>query len=185
MTYAQTVITDEQALLLTQAIGLALENSTAEQIGEDEEALQSLAVFFADVAANPVKYPVTGRMASTVRRIVRASKGPAQPKPVNARKARQAARQGGAKRRRQQRREQAQAWNDAVELYESEQSEMAAAMVEEQRAMRDLVFEVMGASEKGRELADKLGLTGLLEAGENVANEAETYEEGVDDAQFE
>jgi hypothetical protein len=115
------------------AIALALQNSTEDEIGEREEDLKALSVFFGMVASQPQRFPVTGRMASKITEAQRQAKGPAQkPKHLNARKIRQAARQGGAKRRRADRAEDVANFNRAQASYATDLAEMQEMQAEAQ-----------------------------------------------------
>ena len=59
MPLVEIVLTDDQAALASQAIHLALQNATEEQISEDaEDELKRLSVFLAMVAADPESFPV-------------------------------------------------------------------------------------------------------------------------------
>jgi hypothetical protein len=131
MQLVQLVLTDDQALLTRQLIDLALSNSTEDQVGEVEADAQRLAVFFGAIAADPDRFPVSGRMATAMKRAKRRAKGPAQPQSRrNKRKARQEKRMSFHKRRRKERREFAEAYNAAREAMEAEQREMEEAYQE-------------------------------------------------------
>lgn len=140
--FVQVVLTDDHAVQTASAIALALENSTEEQLGgpEGEQVLKSLAVFFGGVAAEPERFPVTGRMASKVKRLKRQARGPAQPQSRrNRRKLRQERRQGGAKRRRQERAENVANFNQAMESLARDREEMEAAHQEQQAHLQTLL----------------------------------------------
>lgn len=125
---------------LAQAIALALENSTEEQLGGHEDGLKALAVFFGMVAAEPRKFPVTGRMASKITEARRVAKGPAQPvSRRNARKERQEKRIGFSRRRRAERREFVANFNTAREAYERDMEEMRQIQEADQATLSALL----------------------------------------------
>lgn len=126
-------MTDDQAGLVAQAIALALENSTEDQVGEAEQDLKTLAVFFATVATEPQRFPVTGRMATKLAKIQRENKPPVKKvSRRNARKQRQLDRQGGAKRRRAERKENVANFNAAREAYLADFTEMQQIQEQDQ-----------------------------------------------------
>lgn len=168
--FAQVVVTDDQAAQLAQAIALALENSTEEQIGDVEQNLKSLAVFFATVASEPQRFPITGRMATKIAKLKRQMKGPAQkPSRRNARKQRQLTRQGGAKRRRAERKAMAESFNAAQEAYQAQVEELLEIQREDQARVEALLAQ---DTLTPAELAQILGLVGappqILEAAGKV-----------------
>jgi exonuclease VII large subunit len=95
--------------------------------------VQRLAMFFAGVAADPSRFPVTGNMAPSLKKAARRAKGPAQ------RLSRAVKRtQGQQKRDRQARREAVAAYNEARERVERDMQEM-----EEAHAQRVAQIEAM------------------------------------------
>lgn len=136
MNAAQIVITDDQAKLLGAAADVTLRANEAEEFilleEHEKTSLQELAVFMAMVAQHPGSFPITGRMAKSVKTRLRQLRGPAQPASArNKRKARQEKRQGFAKRRRKQRRELAEQYNQARQIMEQEMEE--ARQIQEER----------------------------------------------------
>jgi hypothetical protein len=155
--FVQVVLSDDQARLVAQAIPLALENSTEDQIGDGEDDLKRLAMFFAGVAESPEAFPITGRMAGKVKAIVRQAKGPAQPQSRSKRAKKRT--QGQQKRDRQARREGVAEFNVARERYEQDVKDMEeahaerVAQIEKLLAQRTLqheeivqVFALLGAA---------------------------------------
>lgn len=127
----QIVLTDDLALKAR----LAIDNILADEnyvLKEEEEAdYQRLAVALGQVAANPSAFPVTGKLAPSIRRVVRVAKGAAQPQSRrNKRKVRQQNRQGYAKWRRRERRRLVEEYNRAREIYEAEAREAEEAWAE-------------------------------------------------------
>lgn len=142
MRFAQIVVTDEQAELISAALNDAAGNEDLHE--DDAKQIGRLQLMFQDVTETPAKYPVTGKMAGTVRSIVRRAKGAAQPKPLNTRKARQEQRMRTAKERRRLRRQIAGSYNAAVEIMEQEQLEAEAARKEaEERFAKQPKYRVL------------------------------------------
>jgi hypothetical protein len=157
----QIVLTDDQALQVSQALSLAIENSFPEQLGgeEGEQALKQLSVFFGLVAANPERFPVSGRLAKALKTAKRSAlKGPAQPQSRrNKRKARQEKRRSFHKRRRKEQAETVAAHNAAQEALERDLAEMEETYQEQMARLTEL-------SEKNNltveELRELLSLSG-------------------------
>jgi hypothetical protein len=127
-------------MMLSLAVALAVENSTEEQLGGADEALKQLSVFFGLVAAHPQQFPVTGRMATAIKDAKRQEKGPARKPPrLNARKLRQAKRQGSAKLRRKNRAEDVAAFNAAMEEVRAQQDELNRIQQEDQARLEALL----------------------------------------------
>lgn len=139
MRFVSVLLTDEQAELAAAALRdaesalreeLTDEEHTGEQaannerVAEDARFAGRLSMLFQDAAENPTKYAPTGKMAATVRGIVRRAKGPAQPPRKNKRKARQEARMRTSKERRKFRRQIAENYNKARTIMEAEKAEM-------------------------------------------------------------
>src|SRR5690242_17354963 len=139
----EVVLTEEQAGLLAAAADITLRSHEAEDglvtLNEQEElGMKQLAVFFVTVASSPQHFPVTGRMAKTVKSRTRAAKGEAkQTSRKNKRKARQERRMSFSKRRRKERREMAENFNKAREVYEAELAEIQAIQEQRQREIEN------------------------------------------------
>lgn len=132
VTPVEIVLTDEQALMASVALDSLISDENYELTEEEEAEFERLSALLKIAAQYPSKFPVTGKLAPSVRKAVRRVKGAAQPKPVNARKARQERRQGYAKERRRLRREHSEAYNRAVEQYEAEARERAEIAAEQE-----------------------------------------------------
>lgn len=145
----EIVLTEEQVGLLSVAAGLTLRSNEDTEHGlitltEEEQAdYERLAVFLTTVAANPQHFPVTGRMARSIKKRTLASR---LPRPAagdtarsvrNKRKARQEKRQGASKRRRKERREHVAAFNKARERYEADVKEMQEIQEQRQREIEN------------------------------------------------
>ena len=133
MQFVELVISDEQALMTRLALDIIL-NDPERYVLSDEERQQyeRLAVFFGTAAADPSRFPLSGRQAKTIKSIVRKAKGPAQPQSRrNRRKVRQAQRQSFHKRRRQELREFKDEYNEAMK-------KLAAEAEEAQRAAEEM-----------------------------------------------
>jgi hypothetical protein len=129
-------LTDQQAALLGAAADTTIRADADGKLialeEEEREALKQLAVFMAAAADDPSRFPVTGKMAKTIKAKARGVKGPAQPQSLrNKRKVRQAARRAYAIARRKNRASIVAAFNAAQEQAEAEKK----AMVEAQSAM--------------------------------------------------
>lgn len=174
--FAQVVVTDDQAALVAQAIALALENSTEDQVGDAEENLKTLAVFFATVASEPKRFPITGRMASKLADIRRDAKGPAKPVTRrNRRKVRQLARQGGAKRRRVEHKDNVANFNAAREAYLVDIHEMQRNREEDETRARALMAQEVLTPEEHLELLTIFGAPpAILEAAGKIRAVPET-----------
>jgi transcription elongation GreA/GreB family factor len=150
----QLLLTDEQAELAAAALLDAeeqlkedvndLPELTSEDVAFKESRLAEiqqvgrLFLLFQDASERPAKYPPTGKMASSVRTIVRRAKGASQPNTRrNRRKARQAERRAYRKFTRLHRREIAEQYNAAVEQMEKEQAEYEAAQRELEERIAD------------------------------------------------
>lgn len=126
MRFVQLLLSDEQAELVAAACLDAERKLIAEEgepAAEDAKQLGRLALLFQDAAESPLKYPPTGKTASTVRTVIRRAKGAAQPKPLNKRKQRQERRMRTAKERRQLRKVITKGYNEARERLEAERLE--------------------------------------------------------------
>jgi hypothetical protein len=152
-----------------------LSNSTEDEIAGHEDGLKQLAVFFGAVASDPQRFPVTGRMASKITEAQRQAKQPAQkPKRLNARKLRQAARQGGAKRRRAERKENVENFNQAQQAYVAELVEMQQIHQEnEARAQALIEQETLTPAE----FVEALTLIGAPEAIQHAASRVQSAPE--------
>lgn len=151
----QIVLTDDLALKARLAIDNILADDNYVLTEEEEADYKRLAVAFGQVAANPSAFPVTGKMAPTIRRLTRAARraaspGVAQPQSRrNKRKARQEKRQGYAKWRRRERRALVEQFNRARELYEAEAREAEALWAKEQERLdKQQKFNVIGPDGK-------------------------------------
>lgn len=139
----EVVLTDGQAGLLAAAADITLRSNAADDglvtLEEDEATeIERLAVFMTTVAANPQHFPVTGRMARTIKKRTLASRlpkigaGDTGRSVRNGRKARQERRARFHKDRRKHRRETAEAYNTARTKMEAEVAEMQAIQAERQ-----------------------------------------------------
>lgn len=127
------------------------------------EGYEALAAFFQDVADEPLKYRPTGKAATSVRKIVRGLKGPAQPQSRrNKRKARQEKRMGAAKRRRREQAQLTAEFNAARERIEKDMAEMEEAYREELEAKQIRINEISAnLSPEGIELLRLIGADAL------------------------
>lgn len=133
MTPVEIVLTDEQALIARTALESIIADENYELTEEERAEFERLSAFLGIVSQYPSRFPVTGKLAPSVRKAIRRVKGAAQPQSRrNRRKARQERRQGYAKVRRQARREHREAYNRAVELYEAEAREMQEIAAEQE-----------------------------------------------------
>lgn len=125
----QIVLTDDHVELLRRAA------STFAPEPEEQDDFEALEHFINTVAEHPSAFPVTGRMAKSIKTRLRRAKGDAQPPSrKNKRKARQDKRMRTAKARRKNRAENAAAFNAAREKIEAELKEMFE--LQEERARR-------------------------------------------------
>lgn len=123
MQFVQVVLTDDQALLARAALDLILNDPERYVMTDEERAdYERLAVFLGHVAQNPSEFPVTGKMATSVRKAVRRIAGPAQPQSRRRKRS-----QGQQKRDRKARRELVAAYNEAVARMEAERQEAEEA----------------------------------------------------------
>jgi type IV secretory pathway VirB10-like protein len=167
--FVQIVLTDEQAALVAKGLPLALSNTTPEEWETNdpettEADVQSLAMFFAGVATEPSRFPVTGRMAGRLKKASRAAKGPAQPQSRRRKRS-----QGQQKRDRAARKEAVDAYNAARERYEQDVKEM-----EEAHAERVAQIEAMLA-QKSLQHEELVELFALLGSPDLSAKTAELY----------
>lgn len=143
MRFVQLLLTDDQAELAAAALRDA-ELTLKEEVGkhkdetgddfpevaEDLAQLGRLSMLFQDASENPSKYPPTGKMAVTVRSIVRRSRGQAET-PTRSKR-----RSGRHQRRRAERhifrrnREFIENFNRGQEMYEADRLEAEAAAAE-------------------------------------------------------
>lgn len=129
MPYVQVVLTDGHVRLLREGVG----NLVVDPEGEPDRAAEVyvLESFLDTVTEHPESFPVTGKMATSIKHRLRLLKGPAQPQSRrNKRKARQERRMSTAKRRRREKRELAAAYNEAQERLMAEVEEANAAYLE-------------------------------------------------------
>ncbi len=149
----QILLTPEQAALLGAAADVTVrahEEDTLVILKEDEEAtLKQLSVFMGQVALSPSSFPVTGRLAATIKKRRRELKGDAQPTSrKNKRKERQERRMRTHKARRSQRRAMAEEYNKARAITEAEIAEMQAIqderMAEIESETKYTITDIMG-----------------------------------------
>jgi len=124
------------------------------------------------VAANPERFPLSGRLAKAIKTAKRSAKGPAQHQSRrNRRKARQEKRQGFAKRRRAEKRENVAAHNAARESVERDMAEMEEAYQTQMARLTELSEKDQLTAE---ELQEMLSLSGappaIIEAAGKVVN---------------
>lgn len=128
----QILLTSEQAALLSAAADVTVrahEEGTLVELKDDEKtSLEQLVIFMGMVATDPSKFPVTGKLAASIKsRSRELRKGAAeQPSRKNARKERQERRMRTHKARRKTRREDAANYNGARAQMEAEVAEMQA-----------------------------------------------------------
>jgi hypothetical protein len=128
----------------------AHEAETLVVLTDDEKAsYEQLAVFMGQVALKPEAFPVTGRLAASIKTRARQLKGDAQPQSrKNKRKERQERRMRTSKARRRTRREDAEAYNVARTKMEAEIAEMQAIQDERQAQIeaepKFTVVDIMG-----------------------------------------
>lgn len=130
VTYLVSVtLTGDQAELVAAAMRDATNN---EDITLDEsKTIYDTGMLFQDASENPSKYPLSPKMAATLRPFVRKAKGAAQPQSrTNKRKARQEKRQGWSKMRRKNRAAMVKGYNEAVAIQEAEAAEIEAIHAE-------------------------------------------------------
>lgn len=140
---AQIVVTDDQAGLLAAAADTTIR---ADEAGElialedvERESLAQLATFMTMVATEPGRFPLTGKLAKSLRSKSKALKGPATTaSPTNKRKQRQEKRRAFHKLRRQNRREEVatfnarrEAYEEQIEQQERDQAELVARLAAE------------------------------------------------------
>lgn len=180
--YVQVVLTDAHASMLSEALHAFAPEE------EQQEEYAVLEHFVDTVRDNPDAFPVTGRMAASIKRRQRIAKGPAQPQSrKNRRKARQEKRQSASKRRRKERRERVEQMNAARERIEAELREMQEIAAErarrrEQLASRDELpfdevaelFELFDLPHVAKYLRDEHALT-PQERLERAAKDREEY----------
>lgn len=150
MQYVQLVFTTDQVAELKD--GLANVVVDAETEPERLAALNLLQTFLGAALDHPEAFPVTGRMAESIKTRLRRLRGPAQPRPLNRRKKRQEKRMRTAKARRQQRREQVAAFNEARERVEAEVQEILAIHEERMKRADELIRKGMLTGEEVQEL---------------------------------
>lgn len=126
MRYVQLVLTESQVALAARAFAYCV---TANDDDEEKGQLGQLADFFYAVEANPAAFPVKSpEMARAIKKRMSRIRGAAQP----ALKAKKVS-QGKQKRTRAQKREEALAYNEAL------QAELEARAIEEAQAERERI----------------------------------------------
>lgn len=117
---------------------------------EERHDYERLAVFFGTAAAEPARFPLSGRQASRIKSVVRKAKGPAQPlSRRNKRKARQEKRQGFHKRRRKDLKQFREQYNEAMAQLRKEQEEAEAAYLEiQERVAAEPKFDIVDGQGK-------------------------------------
>lgn len=155
----QILLTPEQAALLGASADVTVRAHEAETLVEltddEKSSYQQLAVFMGMVASDPSKFPVTGKLARTIKTRARQLKATPNPDSGNTnasrrnkRKARQERRQRSHKVRRRTRREDAAAYNVARTQMEAEIAEMQAIqderMAEIEAEPKFTVTDIMG-----------------------------------------
>jgi len=128
MQFVQLLLTDQQVELLAAAARDGM--NTPDIHSEDANELWRLHLLLQDASEKPSKYPPMGKMAASVRTLVRKNKGAAQPPRKNKRKQRQEGRRAWNIQRRKQRRIFAEEYNKAVEIMEAETAEHEANVAE-------------------------------------------------------
>lgn len=124
--FAQLVLTDDQLDLVASALRDATNNPDI--TFEQSQEVDDLRYFFETARDEPSKFPVTGKMAGSIRTAVRRAKGAAQPQSrKNRRKARQERRMRTSKERRKFRAVIAKSYNEAVERMRQEDEEARIA----------------------------------------------------------
>lgn len=155
MGFVQVVLTDDHIDMLAAAIGdVAISPSDEPELFSEYQTLEA---FLDRVAAHPEAFPVTGRMAKSIKHRMRLIKGPSQPPSRRSkRKARQERRMRTAKARRQERREFVEQYNAAREALEAERLEAEEAYQEQRQRMRELVSQETFTADDLRELGFQL-----------------------------
>lgn len=160
MRFVQLILTDEQAELAAAALRDAeaqlktmrtdadpeteKEADYMSGLGGDIAQVGRLSMLFQDASENPSKYPPTGKMASTVRRITRRAKGYAETPSRSRRRADRHQRRRAMRHFARRNREMVEGYNRAVEMYEAEQAEVEAARAEvEERIERQPKFTIL------------------------------------------
>lgn len=185
MRFVQLLLTEDQAELAAAACRDA-EQALAAESGDEWEAqtaagdpvsqsfydaqqLGRLALLFRHASESPLQYPPTGKMATTVRSVVRRAKGAAQPKPLNKRKQRQERRMRTHKERRRFQKEITASYNAAREQMEAERLEAEQYWHEfQERIEKQAKFKVVTAD--GRTVVEGVPAEFVIveETGENL-----------------
>lgn len=135
----QLVLTGDTAELTAAALRDA---ANSEDVTVDEsQILYEASVLFQTASEEPHRFPLTGKMATSIPRALRRKPNPNTGNTAastrNKRKARQEKRAGWAKTRRKHRREMAENYNEAVRIMEAEREEMEMAYAEQQAKLAD------------------------------------------------
>ncbi len=124
MKFAEIVVSADQALMARLALDTMLADPERFHMEDEERAdFERLSVFFGQVATNPEAFPLTGKNATRIRKVVRRVKGPAQAPRKPKRHARLEQRQHRQKFLRKNRAELAAQYNEARQKMEDEMRE--------------------------------------------------------------